>query len=77
MSKYAVILPNLKHIQHTFDTYEQAKSWMLSTKSSGFIAVIVAEIKVIAKTENVNHKILEFVEKLDKSAKPKTKDKER
>ncbi len=50
INKYAVIMPRVKHIQHTFDSFEEAEQWMHNTNSGGYIAIIIGE--VVAKTES-------------------------
>lgn len=65
INKYAVIMPKIKHIQHTFDSFEEAEHWMHSSNSGGYIAIIVGE--VIAKTESTvaAKSIIEFAKKFD------------
>lgn len=64
VGRYAAILRKSKHIQHDFDSFEQAKSWMESTGNPGDIAFIVATVRVrtavsIEKPETAD-KVIDF-----------------
>lgn len=65
INKYAVIMPKVKHIQHTFDSFIEAEQWMYSSNSGGYIAIIVGEVVVKTETTESAESIIEFAKKFD------------
>ena len=66
IGRYVAVLNKSKHIQHDFDSFEQAERWMGSAGEYGTIAIVVGEVKPpVAQTSTKSEQLINFAKEIE------------